>query len=100
MNEAELSKRTWSYLTTLAFLLGSGGGIGSGLVFLKYNPEMARYDPFTGTEGEEVKRRIKALENLRIPPEWFEQRVNRLQEEIDECREDINDIHPRIRSGK
>lgn len=51
--------RFWSIF--VGFLLaGAGGGLGGSIAWNKIDPP--RPDPFTGTEGQELERRITALE--------------------------------------
>jgi len=45
----------------VAAVLGAGGGVG----YIKTNPD-ARSDPFTGTMGKELARRIEKLEHDQI----------------------------------
>ena len=92
MSDTPLSKKTWSYLTIIAFLLGSGGGIGSGLVYFKSNPEIVRYDPFTGSDGDELMRRIILLEARELPPIWLIKEVEHLHKEVKDNTKSIRKL--------
>jgi hypothetical protein len=65
----------------LVLILGSVGGSISSLI------SPPRPDPFTGTEGKELDRRLTKLEDRvdSYPPQWLIDRLYRVETKAESC---------------
>jgi hypothetical protein len=79
-------------LAVIGFVAGIGGQT---TVYLTNPP---RVDPFTGKEANAMEQRLqfqidvqqKQYDKLKIPPPWFKERVDKIENELDRH---VNEVH-------
>ena len=99
VEEEKIHNGTW-LIPLVVSILGSVGGAGGGsyLYFSRLAPSqlesLARPDPFTGAEAQELTRRITEVEKrvALLPPRELTTEVALLRREIELLREEIETL--------
>ena len=90
----ELSPKSIAIIFFTAIIAAAGGNYGSSYF---------RSDPFTGTQGRELTRRIEVLEeeyrnmDTKYPPKWLIDWVNRIDVKAESCRVLLEEHRSRIK---
>jgi len=85
-------------LTAVVATVGAVGGASSGTyIYLNQMPpevlqQVARPDPFTGTQGDDFQRQISKIQREvdRLPPRELTERIALLEREVELLREEID----------